>query len=253
MVNHFKGKSGHSLPGAIAAYGLSLGIANIKNNLPQPVNALLTGLNAATVGIIALSAVQLSQKAITDKLSRILVFLGATAGMLYNALWYFPVLLIAAGCATIAWDYRWIQNMLRRLLRRRRERQSVEHGGAPADTAQPEEASTAAGPSSAASVRLRMETVQAGPTPAANKTDTANEVIERDAGSQSTGLGAINMRIFSWKLGVLILACFWVTFTVIMILRGVLHSNSRAFNLFANLFLAGKSPTGISGLINRQQ
>ena len=77
--------------------------------------ALLTGLNAATVGIIALAAVQLSQKAITDQLTRILVFLGATAGMLYNALWYFPLLMFVGGTTTIIWDYRWGHKLLRRL------------------------------------------------------------------------------------------------------------------------------------------
>src|SRR5579862_7864140 len=87
-------------------YGLALGIARVNESLPEPVYALISGLNAATVGIIALAAVQLAQSAITDRLSRILVFLGATAGMLYNALWYFPVLMLAAGVVTVAWDAR---------------------------------------------------------------------------------------------------------------------------------------------------
>lgn len=69
-------------------YGLSLGVSRIGDTLPAPAYALLTGLNAATVGIIALAAVQLAQKAITDKLSRGLVFLGGVGGMLYTALWY---------------------------------------------------------------------------------------------------------------------------------------------------------------------
>jgi chromate transport protein ChrA len=56
------------------------------------VYALLSGLNAATVWIIALAAVELLNKAITDKLTRILVFLTAAAGMLYNALSYFQSL-----------------------------------------------------------------------------------------------------------------------------------------------------------------
>lgn len=78
-----------SLPMALAAWGLALGVSSIHDQLPAPAYALLSGLNSATVGIIALAAVQLSQKAITDTLTRVLVFLGATAGMLYNRLWYF--------------------------------------------------------------------------------------------------------------------------------------------------------------------
>ncbi len=78
-------------------YGLAVGVSNISDTLPRIVYALLSGLNAATVGIIALAAVQLAEKAITDRLTRLLVFLGAAAGLLYNALWYFPLLMLIAG------------------------------------------------------------------------------------------------------------------------------------------------------------
>ncbi len=72
----------------------------------DPVYALLLGLNAATVGVIALAAVELSHKAITDRLTRIVVFLSSAADMLYNALWCFPVLMVAAGLATLVYDFR---------------------------------------------------------------------------------------------------------------------------------------------------
>lgn len=39
-------------------YGLSLGVQQIGDTLPDIVYALLSGLNASTVGIIALAAVQ---------------------------------------------------------------------------------------------------------------------------------------------------------------------------------------------------
>lgn len=47
-----------SLPGAIGMYGLSLGVQRIDEVLPDIVYALLSGLNASTVGIITLAAVQ---------------------------------------------------------------------------------------------------------------------------------------------------------------------------------------------------
>lgn len=49
-----------SLPGAIGMYGLSLGVQRIGDTLPDIVYALLSGLNASTVGIIALAAVQVN-------------------------------------------------------------------------------------------------------------------------------------------------------------------------------------------------
>jgi len=94
----------YSLPGAIGMYALSLGVQRMNEILPLPVYALLSGLNASTVGIIALAAVQLAEKAIRDKLTRILVLLGACAGLCYNALWFFPVLMLIGGLTSVIWD-----------------------------------------------------------------------------------------------------------------------------------------------------
>lgn len=49
-----------SLPGAVGMFALSIGVGKIGETLPGPVYGLLSGLNASTVGIIALAAVQVS-------------------------------------------------------------------------------------------------------------------------------------------------------------------------------------------------
>jgi hypothetical protein len=85
-------------------YALSVGIGNLSRTLPEPVYALLSGLNAATVGIVAVSAVQLAEKAIRDKISRILIIFGACAGLCYNTLWYFPILMLSGGLVIAVWD-----------------------------------------------------------------------------------------------------------------------------------------------------
>jgi hypothetical protein len=103
-------------------YALSLGVQRIDEILPGPVYALLSGLNASTVGIIALAAVQLAEKAIRDRLTRILVILGACAGLCYNALWYFPLLIFLGGLSTVIWDG-WLSQkigILRTRLKRKR-------------------------------------------------------------------------------------------------------------------------------------
>lgn len=103
-------------------YCLCLGVQHIDEILPQPAYALLSGLNASTVGIIALAAVQLAEKAIKDKLTRLQVILGACAGLCYNALWYFPVLMLIGGLATVVWDG-WLSREIgkaRAALRRRK-------------------------------------------------------------------------------------------------------------------------------------
>ncbi|KAF5685950.1 chromate transport [Fusarium circinatum] len=113
-----------SLPGCFGMFGLSIGVSNIGDTLPRAVYALLSGLNAATVGIIALAAVELSDKAITDQPTRLVLSITAAAGMLYNALWYFPVLIVAGGCCIVIFDYRWLHRPVRAvkstLLRMRR-------------------------------------------------------------------------------------------------------------------------------------
>jgi len=104
-------------------FALALGIKNVKEILPQAVYALLSGLNSATVGIVALAAVQLAEKAITDKVSRILVIFGACAGLCYTALWYFPLLIAIGGLVTVLWDL-WAKGVIGRYKERRRERKA---------------------------------------------------------------------------------------------------------------------------------
>lgn len=57
-------------------YPLSIGVHRMDEILPAEVYAVLSRLNASTVGIIALTGVQLAEKAIRDKLSRVLVIIG---------------------------------------------------------------------------------------------------------------------------------------------------------------------------------
>ena len=189
--------------------------------------ALLTGLNAATVGIIALAAVQLSQKAITDKLTRILVFLGATAGMLYNALWYFPLLMFFGGTSTIIWDYGWGHKLFRRL--RPKTEATNRDSEANVDSVEMREAAPI------------NPSIRRNPTRSAHpdQIPRANDVNPPDEDEERTVPASMEMRVFSWKFGVTVIACFFVTFTIIMILRGVLNNRPRGFNLFANLYLAG--------------
>jgi len=82
LVNHYI-----SLPGALGMYTLSIGISHVGRVMPSPVYALLSGLNAATVGIVAVAGMKLASKAITDKITRFLVCWGALMGMLHTALW----------------------------------------------------------------------------------------------------------------------------------------------------------------------
>jgi chromate transport protein ChrA len=85
-------------------YALAIVISHVSNIFLLPVYALVSGLNAATVGVIAFAAVQLATKAITDPLSRFIVVFSACAGLCYDALWYFPVLMVGGAMTSVMWD-----------------------------------------------------------------------------------------------------------------------------------------------------
>jgi chromate transport protein ChrA len=207
-----------SLPGALGMFGLSIGVSNIDESLPPAVYAVLSGLNAATVGIIALAAVELSDKAVTDHLTRILVFLAATAGMLYNALWYFPVLMFAAGCSTVIYDYRWFHRPIRAIFKLTRKITTFNFsgvGGTGRDQSDPAHEFNNFG----------------------EAFDDHNRYSAQDSEPRTIPPGRrLN---FSWKSGAAIIATFSLTFVIIMVLRRILPQTPLLYKLFANLYLAG--------------
>ncbi|KAL2053991.1 hypothetical protein ABVK25_005920 [Lepraria finkii] len=205
-----------SLPGAVGMFGLSVGISNIGNTLPRAVYALLSGLNAATVGVIACAAVELSSIAITDKLTRMLVFLTGTAGLLYKALWYFPVLIFAAGFAAVTHDYRWLHRLV----------QVIKNTFIPAR---------------ASSMGVENNIIERGSRSDPNSSTTAPQEHEMISGGdpESRTIPQEYRLNFSWKSGTAIITTFFLTFIVVMVLRGVLHNPPILYKLFTNLYLAG--------------
>ncbi|TDL22897.1 chromate ion transporter [Rickenella mellea] len=222
-----------SLPGAIGMFSLAVGVSRIGETLPNPVYALLSGLNSATVGIIAVAAVGLSEKAITDYLTRVIIIATGTAGLCYNALWYFPVLMVLGGIATLAWDVwgaRRLASTLRAKVNRlvKRARQSWNE----MDTIEP-------------------VTMEAGIQPRAD--DKGSDVNLTQRGSANmvpSGSGqsihhseiapvTISSHSISATVGVVIVVLFFASFITIMVIRGTLHRAPVEFKIFSNLFLAG--------------
>ncbi|KAH7337746.1 chromate ion transporter [Rhizoctonia solani] len=201
-----------SLPGAIGMYALSLGIEKVDEVLPSPVYALLSGLNASTVGIIALSAVQLARKAITDPLTRLLVLLGACAGLCYNALWYFPILIAIGGCMTVVWDH-WLRGRVGRI---------------GANVTADEEAEA-----------IPMELFRRkAPRPSSQVALRDPELTGNDRPASSPAVDSSYHKV-PVKLGLLIIVGFFAIFTTLMVLRGTLRSPPLPLELFINMFLAG--------------
>lgn len=215
-------------------YVLSLGMANVGEDLPAPAYALLSGFNAATVGIIALAAVQLSHNAITDTVTRLVVFFGATAGMLYNALWYFPVLMLIAGTVTVVWDSRWLHPLMKmtKVIARRIRR--------PSEARDTEISAMELQPHSEEREQRGSASRQAGNGPGPSTT-------RPEEGAQSVADENYEPRVIpterelkvSWKFGTVLIVGFFATFITVMVLRGTLKYPPILFSMFSNLYLAG--------------
>lgn len=204
-------------------YGLSLGVSRVGDTLPAPVYALLSGLNAATVGIIIYAAVQLATKAITDKLTRILVFLGAAIGTLYTALWLFPVILLCAGLSTLLWDSAWMQHTIKRLRK----------SGSKDDSTDEEKARPMT------ENRLNATEVPLGLRPENRDKELPslppNSMIPRSCPVEPEKAPTV----LSARMGAIVIIGFMATFVSTMVIRGLVVSPPRAYSLFANLYLAG--------------
>ncbi|KAM5347663.1 hypothetical protein ACJ41O_007487 [Fusarium nematophilum] len=217
-------------------YGLSIGVSNIGESLPRAVYGLLSGLNAATVGIIVLAAVQLSEKAVTDQMTRVLVFLGAAAGMMYNALWYFPLLMFLAGIAAVVYDFRWLHAPIKRIYAgfRRSRRPQTEEDGAEMQVQR-----------EAAAARDRESDVDAGPQASSGNRDgdedTALPITEHEVAVENEPRVVPEGRRLkiSWRFGLFLIVLFLISFLVVMVLRGTLPDKPRLYSLFANMYLAG--------------
>jgi chromate transport protein ChrA len=240
-----------SLPGALGMYGLSIGVASINETLPRPVYALLSGLNAATVGVIALAAVELSNKAITDKLTRVVVFVSGAAGMLYNALWYFPVLMVVSGFATLIYDYRWLQRPLRALIkstqrltmpwsshiRSVQDPRSVNVASHRSDNS---ESPTSRPPSIPVS-ELPVHAAEADAHPEPHNLNQPHSTSE----SEPRVIPREYRLSTSWKSGTAVIATFFLSFIAIMVVRSTGFASSPGqpppllYRLFANMYLAG--------------
>ncbi len=76
-----------SVPASAGMAGLAAGVRSFPPTLPPIVYGLLTGLNAAAVGLIALAAYQLSTSSVTDGITRLIVLGSASFGVCYHAPW----------------------------------------------------------------------------------------------------------------------------------------------------------------------
>ena len=225
-------------------YGLSVGIARVGNTLPNPVYALLSGLNAATVGIIALAAVRLSERAITDKLTRFLVYLGGIMGMLYTALWYYPIIMVGSGLTTLVWDLGYL-HAIASLFERLRPATPTSKDKVVTDLEK--------GSSWASDSRCSQDLWKPLPPPPpaySRRNTSSSDETHRLPGrprvaSQAPPSESQNAKppqevsSMTWKVGGGIIIFFLITFILTLVLHSLMAQPTQAFSLFESLYLAG--------------
>ena len=217
-----------SLPGATVMYGLSLGVQQMDEILPGPAYALLSGMNAATVGIIALSALQLAKRAVTDPLTRILVLFGGCASLCYSALWYSPALLAFGGFVTLTWDTgggalrnKWRSMRNGRSANPPEPEAGLENTFIPADIVKSNQSPDSIG----------SDRGLAPPSTVSSSGETSQTTAQPFHDIPAHALPA--------KVGLILIALFFTSFTILMTLRGSLTRPPLSFSIFNSLFLAG--------------
>ncbi|GJN92338.1 hypothetical protein Rhopal_005368-T1 [Rhodotorula paludigena] len=212
-----------SLPGAAGMAALGAGVRDFPERLPPIVLALLTGLNAAAVGLIALAAYQLSKAAITDSITRLLVLGSASFGICYHAPWMYPVLVVAGGLSTLVYDVG-----SRRLASYKLRRARAPVGSTPSNV------TTEALSVNAHSQDIELEPIESKRTVAAGDDQHRRAIADEAVPDRSTSLMVLNR-----KLAIVSGTLFAVFIVVIIVVRSQLDDPPRALDFFTNMVIAG--------------
>jgi len=248
------------MPGAVGMFALALGVRQISETLPEPAYAFLSGLNASTVGIVAVAAVQLAEKCIKDPLSRLLVVFGACGGLCYGALWYYPVLVVAGGLACVTWDL-WLGRRVRRVKQAwaARRRRAADQAAAAEDEAagnsprqqeielrepEPTADDTKHGTSPVQRRHAQPESTAISSTGAtaesSTESSTTTDVRQQQQQRPQTTSEPFKVPYgVSVRTGLIVLAVFMISFIIILVTRSELPQEYRPLSLFANVYLAG--------------
>lgn len=225
-----------SLPGALGMFAFGYGVGRLSSTtLPSLVFALLSGSNAATVGIIAAAAMQLSHLVIQDQVTRLIVIAAGSAGMCFSALWYFPMLITCGACTTIMWDLfgKQLTSQLKKRwdTRRGHAPEPEVEGGAEMvemDTLTQRTENEVLHPSQTGSSAIFVPRVE-------HRLPLPSPIVVAAAPQQNAG------KSIGFRTGAIIVVLFLIGFIVIVALRGALSAPPVLFKLFANMFLAGRT------------
>ncbi|GAA6004893.1 hypothetical protein JCM11491_002270 [Sporobolomyces phaffii] len=249
-------------PCAIIMTGVAFAVRRIPSTLPDVVFALFTGLNAATVGLVALAAYQLSNKVVTDKPTRIVLFLSGAIASCYESQWLYPVLMVAGGLSTLVVDRYALFRARKMLVARPTHATGSDDGPTPRhDAAEielqlPRPAAPVATKSSSSGIDSihpvdasasatmrrgytnRSDSIERYPTP------PLEEQAHRRGSTEATGEPVVETEEevyfkMTIRQGLYIATAFFVILITMLAVRGGIKQTIRELEFFTNLLLAG--------------
>ncbi|KZO98732.1 hypothetical protein CALVIDRAFT_548810 [Calocera viscosa TUFC12733] len=220
------------LPGAVGMFGLAMGVRQIAESLPDVVYRLLTGINAAAVGLIFESAYNLSPKTITDKVTLLITFFSAAVSTIYSSQWLFPVIMVSGGAVTLIWDRLGLSRAWTRMLAsfKPRPRQPLPSSTAPETV----EMGPIGGSELSAAHGQSARTTGHDVPPEQSQSKDEPEGLSREEPVE-----AHSNHVPSIKVGILWLALFFSGFITTLLTSALIPDAPLALHLLRTFLLAG--------------
>ncbi|GAA5844686.1 hypothetical protein JCM5353_001500 [Sporobolomyces roseus] len=242
-------------PCAIIMAGVAFAVRRIPETLPNIVFALFTGLNAATVGLVALAAYQLSKKVVTDQTTLLLLFFSGAIASCYESQWLYPVLMVAGGLTTLIVDQVTLYRSRRTLKRSTNASPVVEEPTVPVEQIEmqlPRPAAPVATKSSSSGMDIvdpsgttmrrgytnGSDSIERYPTPPLEEPHHRRGITEetREPVVEPEEEVYFKMTI---RQGLYIAAAFFVILIVMLAVRGGIKQTFKELEFVTNLLLAG--------------
>ncbi|GAA6004819.1 hypothetical protein JCM11491_002244 [Sporobolomyces phaffii] len=237
-------------PCAILVTAAAFAVQRIPSTLPEIVFALFTGLNAATVGLVALAAYQLSNKVVTDQATRILLLASGAIASCYESQWLYPVLMVVGGLTTLLVD-RYALYRVKKTLQQATTTH-FDHSTPPSRVEEIEmQLPRPAAPVATKSHSSGMDSVQLVDSSAAtmrrgytNRSDSIERYptppLERqDQAAETTATEEEVYFKLTIKQGLSIAGSFFAVFIAMLAARGAVKETFKELEFATNLLLAG--------------
>jgi hypothetical protein len=237
-------------------FAIGMGMRHVQGTLPDPVYALLSGLNSAITGVIAFAGLQLAQRAVTCPMDIFLIATSAAVACLYEgspdnvsrltvALWYYPVIMVISGTVMMFYKRGYVDGGFQRLKERFLKKRLAKAGviTTEAEGIPPMSPRRDVWPVPPPFAKLDKDFRQSFPRSVLDLPISKPEHVENpDVEAGKIELCDVPSEFvvpYPMRIGFSVLAVFVVCFATLMTIREVVKPSPELVQFFANIFLAG--------------